>query len=244
MIRIMIVDANRPSLRTISALLRNEGYAVDEHLHGESALADLARHAVDLVISDVDLPRMGGHTFLRRARRAVQTPIIVLNQGGDPEEEAICLGIGADDVVAKPINDLTFLARVNAALRRGMMRQASGPNALAGKSAVLRAGDLFLDATRLEARWKGQQVKLTKTEFNVLFMLAERPDVVRSRQQLQDMMSADNLNVSDRNIDSHIKRVRKKIRVIDGGFDALHTVYGLGYKFRLENGPVHLSLVA
>jgi len=147
-------------------------------------------------------------------------------------------------VVAKPVNEITFLARVNALLRRSAMKQGVAGTSLSGKSAILRTGDLFLDATRLEARWKGQQIKMTKTEFNLLFALAERPDVVRSRNQLQDMLSADNLNVSDRNIDSHIKRVRKKIRATDSSFDSIQTIYGVGYKFMLEKGPAVLSLVA
>lgn len=244
MIRIIIVDTNRSNLGAMSSMLRNEGYDVEEFPHPESALVDLSRNAVDLVISDIDLPRIGGHTFLRRVRRQVQAPLIALNQGGDPEEEAICLAIGADDVVAKPVNEITFLARVNALLRRSSIKPAAAGATLAGKNAILRTGDLFLDATRLEARWKGNPIRLTKTEFNLLFSLAERPDVVRSRNQLQDMLSADNLNVSDRNIDSHIKRVRKKIRATDITFDSIQTVYGVGYKFMLDKSPAVLSLVA
>jgi len=107
MTRIIIVDANRSTLGAMSSMLRVEGYTVDEFSHPESALVDLARMPADLVISDIDLPRIGGHTFLRRVRRQVQAPLIALNHGGDPEEEAICLAIGADDVVAKPVNEIT-----------------------------------------------------------------------------------------------------------------------------------------
>jgi len=244
MSRIIVVDANRSTLGITASMLREEGHAVEVFVHAESALAEVSRSSVDLVIADIDLPRIGGHTFLRRVRRLTQEPLMAMNQGGDPEEEAICLAIGADDVVAKPINEITFVARVNALLRRGAMKSGAVHAAMSGRNAVLRIGELFLDAPRLDARWKGQRVQLTKTEFNLLFSLAERPDVVRSRNQLQDILNAENLNVSDRNIDSHVKRVRKKIRCVDDTFDAIQTVYGLGYKFNLEKAPAFLSLVA
>ena len=139
------------------------------------------------------------------------------------------LTMGADDYVKKPFSQRLLIERVKAVLRRG---QASETPTEEEEKKILRRGELTLDPMRHACTWKGKQVILTVTEFLILEALAQRPGFVKSRDALMDAAYDDQVYVDDRTIDSHIKRVRKKFRVVDREFDSIETLYGVGYKYK------------
>jgi len=139
------------------------------------------------------------------------------------------LTLGADDYVKKPFSQRLLLERVKSVLRRA---QASVTPTPEEEKKIMRRGELTLDPMRHACTWKGTPVTLTVTEFLILEALAQRPGFVKTRDSLMDAAYDDQIYVDDRTIDSHIKRVRKKFRVIDKEFDAIETLYGVGYKYK------------
>ena len=240
--RVILLDADRLSLNRMRNLLEREGLSVKAYAQVDPALKDMSTENPDIVIVDIDIPRGGGYALLRRIRRNTSAAIIALNLGGDSEEEINCLNVGADDVIPKPVDERLWLARVNALLRRvSIAIGISGDESC--QTPLLRRGALFMDMNRLSASWKGWPLALTKTEFRLLFFLAERMDIVRNRDQIQDVINGENVFAVDRNVDSHIKRLRQKIRHVDPEFDSIQTIYGVGYKFTSEEDSPALSVV-
>jgi two-component system response regulator ChvI len=137
--------------------------------------------------------------------------------------------VGADDYIRKPFSQL-LLERVKVLLRRATPKDSRGPKMPVEN--VLDRGELYVDPERHACTWKGKSVALTVTEFLLLQLLASRPGVVKSRNALMDVAYGDDIHVEDRTIDSHIKRVRQKFRIVDGTFDMIDTLYGVGYRFR------------
>ena len=141
--------------------------------------------------------------------------------------------MGADDYIAKPFSQRLLIARIRAILRRTDLALASEPGE-AEIAAALDRGHLSMDPARHKVTWKGEPVTLTVTEFLILETLAQRPGIVKTRNQLMDAAYQDDIYVDDRTIDSHIKRVRRKFRQVDPAFDAIETLYGAGYRFSEE----------
>ena len=145
--------------------------------------------------------------------------------------------MGADDYITKPFSQRLLIERIRAVLRRSKARAASnepiatGSDAQSG-NARLERGDLLLDAERHDCLWQNRPVNLTVTEFLILESLAQRPGVVKSRDALMDAAYDDQIYVDDRTIDSHIKRLRRKFRAVDDQFDAIETLYGVGYRYK------------
>jgi len=137
--------------------------------------------------------------------------------------------MGADDYIKKPFSQRLLIERIRALLRREQMRQDKGS---ADPGSVIMRGDLLLDPARHACTWKGQPVELTVTEFLLVKALAVRPGHVKSRDQLMDAAYGEHIYVDDRTIDSHIKRLRKKFKAIDGEFGQIETLYGVGYRYR------------
>jgi two-component system response regulator ChvI len=140
------------------------------------------------------------------------------------------LRLGADDYITKPFSQRLLLERIRALLRRhdSTRAEASG----AAPASVITRGDLTLDETKHQCLWKGKDIQLTVTEFLLVKALAQRPGMVKSRDQLIDAAYGENVYVDDRTIDSHVKRLRKKFRNIDGEFDQIETLYGIGYRYK------------
>jgi two-component system response regulator ChvI len=172
---------------------------------------------------------MDGLELLRRLREKSTLPVIFLTSKDDELDEALGLALGADDYIAKPFSQRLLIARIRAILRRV---ELSKPQA-AGDEAIepLVRGELEMDPARHRVTWKGKDVTLTVTEFLILESLAQRPGVVKSRNQLMDAAYHDDVYVDDRTIDSHIKRLRRKFRQADPQFDGIETLYGAGYRF-------------
>ena len=223
---ITLVDSNQDVALSHSALLKDEGYCVETYADGDKALGNLRRRPANLVISDINLPRMGGLEFLKNLRARDNVPVIFLTDLADEVDEVMAFHLGADDYIKKPITPRLLLERIRAILRRQEFasQEKSGTE-------VLRRGDLALDPSRYRCTWKDQEVSLTATEFHLTVALAQRPGHVKNRDQLMDAAYGRNFCVNDRTIDSHIKRLRKKFKEITPNFSAIETLYGVGYRY-------------
>jgi two-component system response regulator ChvI len=159
-------------------------------------------------------------------------PVIFLTSKDEEPDEALGLAMGADDYITKPFSQRLLVARIRAILRRSeALRSDVGAETAADAPEVLRRGRLEMDPARHAVSWAGKPVSLTVTEFLILEALAQRPGVIKSRNQLMDAAYSDDVFVDDRTIDSHIKRLRRKFRAADPDFSAIETLYGAGYSF-------------
>jgi two-component system response regulator ChvI len=178
------------------------------------------------------MPRMDGMELLRRLRQTSDLPVIFLTSKDDEIDELFGLKMGADDFITKPFSQRLLVERVKAVLRRAAAAPENGAKAGEPSANTLERGQLVMDKERHTCTWNGKQVTLTVTEFLILYALAHRPGVVKSRDSLMDAAYDDQVYVDDRTIDSHIKRLRKKFKVEDDDFDMIETLYGVGYRFR------------
>jgi two-component system response regulator ChvI len=233
MSNIALVDDDKNILASVSMLLEQEGYHVRTYSDGAAALTALTTTPPDLAILDIKMPRMDGLELLRRLRQAQDLPVIFLTSKDEEIDELMGLNAGADDYIRKPFSQRLLLERVRAVLRRAEGKSAPPANGVeAAKKEALTRGKLALDPQRHECTWDGKPVRLTVTEFLILQALAQRPGFVKSRDSLMDAAYDDQVYVDDRTIDSHIKRLRKKFKVVADDFDAIETLYGVGYRYR------------
>ena len=232
-VTIALVDDDRNILTSVSIALQAEGFATRVYSDGEAALKALTENPPDLAVFDIKMPRMDGMELLRKLRQKSDLPVIFLTSKDDEIDELFGLKMGADDFIKKPFSQRLLVERVRAVLRRASPRDAAAPRP-SETSRVLERGTLVMDQERHTCTWKGQNVTLTVTEFLILFALAQRPGVVKSRNALMDAAYDDQVYVDDRTIDSHIKRLRKKMRQADDDFSAIETLYGIGYRYNEE----------
>ncbi|HEX7727182.1 MAG TPA: response regulator transcription factor [Rhizomicrobium sp.] len=234
MATIALVDDDKNILTSVSMLLEQEGYQVKTFSDGAAALTGLSATPPDLAILDIKMPRMDGLELLRRLRQSGDLPVIFLTSKDEEIDELMGLNAGADDYIRKPFSQRLLLERVKAVLRRneGNKQVAGTTGPLEPKKEALTRGKLALDPQRHECTWDGKPVRLTVTEFLILQCLAQRPGFVKSRDNLMDAAYDDQVYVDDRTIDSHIKRLRKKFKAIDDDFDAIETLYGVGYRYK------------
>jgi two-component system response regulator ChvI len=241
--RIALVD-DEPHLReTVAYALGKEGYRVDAYADGvaaweawcDGAGRPRAADLPDLVVLDILMPRMDGLELCRRLRGVSETlPILFLSSKDEELDRVLGLELGADDYLVKPFSMRELVARVKVLFRRLALLDAAGAGD--GGEGLLVAGDLVLDLDRYQARWRGRPLGLTVTEFLILRALARRPGHVKSREQLIAEGYPHDTYVADRTVDSHIKRLRKKLEAVAGGGEPIETVYGLGYRFRETMG--------
>ncbi|MBF0563576.1 MAG: response regulator transcription factor, partial [Alphaproteobacteria bacterium] len=206
------------------------GFRVRTSTDGASALTGLTTDPVDLAVLDIKMPRMDGMELLQRLRQKSAIPVIFLTSKDDEVDELLGLRMGADDYIKKPFSQRLLIERIRALTRRAELKAAEGTKSAADKT-VLR-GHLRLDPTRHLCAWRGQPVDLTVTEFLILQALAQRMGHVKNRDQLIDAAYGEHIYVDDRTIDSHIKRLRKKFRELDGEFSQIETLYGIGYRYK------------
>jgi two-component system response regulator ChvI len=225
---IALVDDDENILTSLKIFFESEGYTVRAYHDGATALAALAESPPDIAILDIKMPRMDGLELLKRLRQNSNLPAIFLTSKDDETDEVVGFNVGADDYIAKPFSQRLLSERVKAILRRS--RNGGGAAETGDRKSIVR-GRLVLDPNKHACTWAGQQVKLTVTEFLILQALAQRPGYVKSRDQLMDAAYDDQVYVDDRTIDSHIKRLRKKFRDLDIEFDAIETLYGVGYRY-------------
>jgi two-component system, OmpR family, response regulator ChvI len=231
-VRLVSVVEDEDTIREMVCLaLGKEGYRTEGFEDGARAWDAFARALPDLVILDIGLPRLDGLEICRRLRaRSESLPIIFVTSREDEFDRVLGLEIGADDYLCKPFSIRELMARVKVLLRR-----ASAGDAVSRTTddQLMVAGRLSVDPLRLTVAWDGRSVPLTVTEILLLQSLARRPGVVKTREQLMQDAYPDRVAVSDRTIDSHVKRIRRKFQAIDSTFDQIEGVYGAGYRYRL-----------
>ena len=234
MSKIALVDDDRNILTSVSMTLEAEGFEVETYNDGQQALDAFNKKLPDMAVLDIKMPRMDGMDLLQRLRQKTQMPVIFLTSKDDEIDEVLGLRMGADDYVKKPFSQRLLVERIRALLRRQEAVEGDASGAAPVEAKVMERGHLRMDPLRHSVVWKGKDVSLTVTEFLLLQALAQRPGFVKSRDQLMDVAYDDQVYVDDRTIDSHIKRLRKKMRSADPDFSAIETLYGIGYRYNEE----------
>jgi two-component system response regulator ChvI len=224
---IAVVDDDQNILTSVSMTLEAEGYRTATYADGRSALDGLQSDPPDLAILDIKMPRMDGMETLRRLREKSDLPVVFLTSKAEEIDELFALKMGADDFVRKPFSRSLLLERIKAVLRRHefIPKEPGGTKAL-------EHGHLRMDPERHTCTWNNEPVLLTVTEFLLLHALALRPGVFKSRNALMDAAYDDQVYVEDRTIDSHIKRLRKKLKQVDASCEVIETIYGVGYRLK------------
>ena len=229
-VSIAIVEDEAALLANYHDLFTRHGYEVSAFANRADALEAFERQLPELVIIDIGLgdEPEGGFELCRALRSlSAQLPIIFLTARDSEIDEISGLRLGADDYLTKDASEAHLMARVNALFRRiATLRGASA------KDDVLSVGELEINVDRMEVRWCGESLNLSITEFWIVLCLARRPGHLKTRQQLMD---AANIVVDDSTITSHIKRIRKKLTLIDADANPLQTEYGIGYRWRGKN---------
>jgi two-component system response regulator ResD len=223
--RILIVEDEKKIADIVKSYLEREGFEVSYAETGEAAIREI-RSGFDLVILDLKLPDVDGETVCRYIRDVTDIPVIMLTAKSSEDDRVKGLSIGADDYVVKPFSARELVARVKAHLRRskkGEKREISFNN-----------GSLIIDTLSRQVMKHGKKVALTNTEFRILLSLAERPNVVFSRQQLINIVQGLDFDGFDRVVDVHIKNIRHKIEDDPQKPAFIETAYGVGYKFTGE----------
>ena len=222
--RILVVDDDPHIREVVQFALDKEGFDTLEAGDGAQALERFAADRPDLIVLDITMPELDGTEVCRRIRQTSRTPIIFLSSRDDEIDRVLGLELGGDDYITKPFSPRELVARVKAVLRR--LEDAKAPRDEG--TAIMQHGRLSLNLDDFTGSWDDTQIVLTLTEFGIIRTLMQRPDKVYSHDDL--MSSANELSriVSDRTIDSHVRRVRKKFA--DIGADPVETVHGIGYK--------------
>jgi two-component system OmpR family response regulator len=221
--RLLFVDDDPNIREVVRVALERAGHGVDLAADGREGLERFGRGDHDLVILDIVMPEHDGIEVCRRIRQTSVVPILFLSSRDDELDRIIGLEVGGDDYMTKPFSPRELVARVKAMLRRvALLREP--PKAAA---APLSAGDLRLDPERFELTWAGRALVLTVTEFGVLETLLRAPGKVFTRDELVERAYRFDNHVTERTIDTHVKRIRKKF---DSGGEPIETVYGLGYR--------------
>jgi two-component system OmpR family response regulator len=222
---ILVVDDDPHIRQLLVFALAKAGLAAREAKDGEEALAMIAAQPPDLIVLDINMPRLDGLEVCRRLRPETPTPILFLSSRDDEIDRVVGIELGGDDYVVKPFSPREVVARVMAILRR-----TQGPSAAAaGDAAGLGQGRLTLDLDGWTARWGEEEVALTVTEFGILRALASAPSRVFTRDAIIDRLHGPGFALTDRTIDSHIRNLRGKFARI-GGHDVVETRAGVGYR--------------
>jgi DNA-binding response OmpR family regulator len=222
--KVVIIEDEPDIIEVMSYNLKREGYQVSASRRGDEGLNLVRNQSPALVLLDLMLPGTDGLSICQQLKADPITrdiPIIIVSAKGEESDVVIGLGLGADDYIAKPFSPRELLARVKAVLRRGPVREDQ-------QKERIQIKELMIDTTRHEVVIAGVQVKLTATEFKLLFQLASQPGRAFSREQLLNRVVGEGVIVVDRNIDVHIRSVRKKLGVLS---HMVQTIRGVGYRF-------------
>lgn len=227
MYKVLIVDDDPHIREVLRFALEKAGFKTREAEDGKQALERFQAFDPDLVVLDVMMPEMDGTDVCRALRQGSRAPIVFLSSKDEEIDRIIGLELGGDDYVTKPFSPRELVARVRAVLRR------TGELAVvADTTRVLRHEHLMLDQDQFKAYWKNKEIVLTVTEFGILRTLLRRPGKVFAREELMAGAYDFNNVVSDRTIDSHVRRVRAKLNAV--GANPIETVHGVGYKLSVN----------
>ncbi len=215
--KVLIVEDEPKLAALLTDYLRQGGFETFSLDNGVNVVSRVREEMPDLILLDLMLPGRDGLDICKEIRTFSTVPIIMITARIEEIDRLLGLELGADDYICKPFSPREVVARVKAVLRRtGSGRNMQG---------------LFLDESRYRAKLNGQDLELTAVEFKLLHFLAANPGRIYGRQQLMDRIYLDQRSVADRTIDSHIKKLRKKMGAVSGGEELIHSVYGVGYKF-------------
>jgi two-component system response regulator BaeR len=219
---ILIVEDEDKIAEVLRDYLRQHGYATERVARGDEVAAWVRTHPVDLVLLDVMLPGKNGLEICRELRGFSNAAIIMVTARVDEIDRLLGLELGADDYICKPFSPREVVARVTTVLRR----TRRGPG---GAAAGPPSGGLVLDEASWRASLDGKSLELTAVEFKLLSVLASQPGRIYSREQLMDAMYRDERIVADRTVDSHVKKLRRKLADAVADEEFIHSVYGVGY---------------
>ena len=219
--KILIVEDEKKLAALLSDYLKQSGFETFCLDNGSDAVPWIREHTPDLIVLDLMLPGRDGLEICKDLRTFSTVPVIMVTARIEEIDRLLGLELGADDYICKPFSPREVVARVKAVLRR------------TGDGQMIHASGLVLDETRYLATLNGHELDLTAVEFKLLKFLAANPGRIYGRQQLMDRIYPDQRIVSDRTIDSHIKKLRKKIDGVCTGKELIHSVYGVGYKFEV-----------
>lgn len=221
---VAVVEDEENLRSTLEYALTKEGYRVISYSNGFSAWEAFQTSRPDLIISDIIMPMMDGLELCRKVRSVTMSiPIIFLTSKDEEFDKILGLELGADDYLCKPFSLRELTTRIKVILRRINITNKDTEN-------ILKAGKLSINLDTYTGEINNKDIKLTVTEFRLLHSLMQIPGHVKTREQLIKTAYPEDSFISDRNVDCHIKRLRKKINGIEPGFDNIQTVYGLGYK--------------
>ncbi len=221
---ILLIEDEMEIADLLRMYFENEGFTLSHASSGEEGLKRLEGRNPRAVLLDIGLPGIDGIEVCRRIRGASEVPIIMLTARDAEVDKVVGLELGADDYVTKPFSPRELVARVKAILRRAKPRE------VAPAEDVVERGGLRLDRAAHRCSWEGREVVLTSTEFALLGSLMSAPGRVYSREELVEHAWGRGHHITDRTVDSHIRRVRKKFAEL--GADPIETVYGVGYRLR------------
>jgi len=222
---IAIVDNDENLLTSLSMALQSQGFGVRTFTNSDHALTSLSQTTADLLVLDIKMPRMNGIELLGRLRGNISgyVPAIFLSAAAQEADQIAGLRVGAEDYVTKPFSQTILIEKIIALLR--FAKKLEGGN----EEKAVNRGELSLDPLRRSCSWKGEYIKLTRSEFEIIRSLSTRPGIVKSRDELLDTIGTCAI---DRNIDSHIKRIRKKFKNVDDKFFNIKSEYSLGYYYQ------------
>ncbi len=224
MAQILVVDDDRHIREVVRFAMEAAGHQVLEAADGRAALKRFRSQAPDVIILDIVMPEEDGLEVCRKIRAESEVPILFLSSRDDELDRILGLELGADDYVSKPFSPRELVARVKAMLRRLHAQIRSQ------EEEILCLGALSMDLSQHRCRWEGQELSLTATEFNLLLLLLRTPGRAYSRSEMVDRAWGPGYHITDRTIDSHIRRIRKKFAVLRA--DPIETVYGVGYRLK------------
>jgi two-component system, OmpR family, response regulator len=231
--RLILIADDDPHIREVVRFaLENAGFLTAQAADGRETVERFSSLHPDLLVLDIVMPEMDGTEVCRQIRLHSTTPIVFLSSRDEEVDRIVGLELGGDDYVTKPFSPRELVARVKAVLRRGEMAHPASDSAQKPDiEKALRHGSLELDLDRFEAHWDGRLVVLTITEFGIVRTLLSYPGKVFTRDELiSGAYTYDNI-VTDRTVDSHVRRVRRKFAEVGG--DPIETVHGLGYRLGL-----------
>ena len=223
--QILVVDDDLHIREVISFALEKAGMLVRQAADGREAVQQFREKAADLLVLDINMPEMDGLEVCRELRKTSDVPILFLSSRDDEIDRILGLEIGGDDYVTKPFSPRELVARINAILKR---LQAAPPTTVIPTDELAR-GKLSISPQQHAVTWDKQTIHLTATEFGILLLLARHPNRVFNRDHIMQQAYDNNVYVSDRTIDSHIRHIRQKF-VDVGCANIIDTVHGVGYK--------------
>lgn len=233
MARVLLVDDDPSLLDVLSLAFTDAGHDVVTAADGKAGLALVERGALDLVVTDVNLPHMDGFSLVRELRAKGHTlPVVLLTSRDTEVDEVLGLDLGADDFVSKPFSTRALLARVGALLRRDPKHATPRESPPGEADTRITHRELSVDPERLTATYGGKELSLTLTEHRILEAFVRRPGRVLSRAKLLELGRGDDGVVDDRLVDTYVRRLRRKIEALDPSFDGIETVVGAGYRLR------------